>query len=128
MTVFIITDTVWNFSGIFDSSEATGKEQVSFTINGEKRIEDIYIGDLPGITSIECSFRVDAADIQITLEYIGTSEEITVSEICLLSDGYDVINGLFEDLEAGEYRLTVAVAAENEAYTGSTAFNFAVVE
>ncbi|MBQ7875011.1 MAG: carbohydrate-binding domain-containing protein [Oscillospiraceae bacterium] len=127
MTVFVITDTVWNFSGIFDSSEATGKEQVSFTVNGKENMEDLYKGDLPGITSVECGAEVDKESIQLTLEYIGTSEEITVSEICFLSDGYEAINGLFEGLEEGTYRLTIAVTAENEDFAGSSSFTFDVV-
>ena len=64
--------------------------------------------------------------MQITLSYIGAEEDITVSEICSLYDGYEKINGLFDGLLAGEYRLTVAVLAENEEYTGSDSFDFVV--
>ena len=127
-SVFVITDAVWNFSGIYDSPKATGKETVSFMINKASSMEDIFVGDLPEITSVECSKEVPEEDIQFTLEYIGSSEEITVSRICLLSEGYGAVNGLFEGLEAGSYRLTVGVAAENTEYTGSSIFYFDVVE
>ncbi len=127
-TQFTITDRIWNFSGIFDSPKATGKEQVTFGINGRNRFDDIYKGDSPEIYSIRCEKDIPASQIQITLESIGGNETNSVSKICLLSEGYEAVNALFEGLSVGTYHITVAVVAENEHYSGSSSFNFKVVD
>ena len=105
-----------------------GKERVFFTINGEARFEDVYIGDIPEIESIECSEKIPLEQVQVTLVYSGRDENINVSRSCLLSDGIDAVKGLFKDLEPGDYCLTIKVSAENEEYSGSTIFNFDVVD
>ncbi len=127
-TKFVISDSVWNFSGIYDSPKATGKEHVTFTVNGRIGIDDIFIGDIPEIDYIECSKDVPKSQIQLTLEYIGGDDSISVSRICLLSEGDKAVKALFEELPLGKYCLTVAVVAENSKYSGSSAFNFSVVD
>ena len=127
-TIFIITDETKYFSGIHDSFKATGKEKVEFTINGKNRLEDIYIGDLPEITSIECGKDIPAKHVVITLEYSGLSEEIEVKRSCVLSEGYKAINELFRDLEPGDYRLFISVSSENKEYSGTNWFIFDVVD
>ena len=127
-TVFVLERGKVYFSGICDSPSASGKERVTFTVNGESRLEDVYIGDIPEIESIECSEKVPSEQIQITIIYTGRDENITVSRSCLLSDGIEAVRKLFEGLEPGDYRLTIGVTDENEKYSGSTIFNFDVVE
>lgn len=127
-TEFVITDGAYSFYGINDSAEESKKERVSFTVDGKNDFGNIAEGSLPGIRSIECSENIGDENIQVTLVYTGSSDEITVSEICLLSDGYKAVNGLFDGLAAGEYRLTVAVVSENGDYTGSDSFDFTVTK
>ena len=91
-------------------------------------IEDIFIGDLPGIKSIECSRKVPEEQIQLTLIYSGRDESINVSRVCMLSEGYEKVNSLFKDLEPGNYRLIVEVTEENEQYKGIQYFAFNVVD
>ena len=125
-TEFVITNEEWSFYGISDSAEETGKNRVTFTVDGKDTFGNLEEGKLPGIKSIECSKDIGSENIQLTLEYTGSSEEITVSKICLLSDGYDAVNELFKGLEAGEYRFTAAVDSGNKEYTGSVSFDFVV--
>ncbi|MBP1569106.1 MAG: carbohydrate-binding domain-containing protein [Oscillospiraceae bacterium] len=127
-TVFVISKEEMGFSGIVDSEKATGKETVEFTVNGMNGIEDIFIGDLPGIKSIECSRKVPEEQIQLTLIYSGRDESINVSRVCMLSEGYEKVNSLFKDLEPGNYRLIVEVTEENEQYKGIQYFAFNVVD
>ncbi|MBQ3561243.1 MAG: carbohydrate-binding domain-containing protein [Oscillospiraceae bacterium] len=125
-TEFVITNEEWSFYGISDSAYETGKTRVTFTVDGKDTFGNLEEGKLPGIKSIECSKDIGSENIQLTLEYTGSSEEITVSKICLLSDGYDAVNELFKGLEVGEYRFTAAVDSGNKEYTGSVSFDFVV--
>ena len=125
---FVVTDETKYFSGVHDSFKATGKERVEFTVNGEKRIDDIYIGDLPEIISIECEKEIPAKHIILTLEYSGLSEEIEVKRSCVLSEGYKAVNELFRDLQPGDYRFYVSVSSENKEYSGTSRFDFDVVD
>lgn len=127
-TVFLLSAESCCFSGIIASAESTGKTNLEFTVNGESRFGDIFLGDGAGIESIGAKEKIKPAFVQLSLHYIGTSEEITVARTCLLSEGYDKVNALFEDLEAGDYCFTVSVSDECADYTGSTEFRFSVVE
>ncbi len=128
MTVFVITDKVYTFSGIYDASKVTGKENVEFEINGGMRIEDLYIGTLPEIKSVTPGGEIPENQIEIILEYIGNDPSLSLLRSCMLSEGYDEVNRLFKDLKPGEYCFTAAVTAENKNYTGSTSFNFDVLD
>lgn len=127
-TVFIINSEYHYYSGILDSSEATGKERVGFTVDGKSRMEDLFSGDLPGIKSIECTGDVPEKDIILTVYYSGMAADIDYSESCVLSDGFEKINGLFRDLEPGSYRLLISVSSENNDFSGSESFAFNVVD
>lgn len=126
-TVFVLKKETPVFSGIADSEKATGKKAVTFTVNGEDRMEDIYLGDLPEIESIGCSENVPEEHIKLILIYTGRDENINVSRNCLLSDGYEKINSLFKDIPVGDYRLSVEVSAENDQFSGIEYFSFDVV-
>ncbi|MBQ6877530.1 MAG: carbohydrate-binding domain-containing protein [Oscillospiraceae bacterium] len=127
-TLFALSPETCIFSGIYDSSKETGKTRVNFTINGETRMENVFVGDLPGIKSIECSEKVPEKDVIIILEYSGRNESKEYSGKCLLSDGYEKINALFKGLPKGDYRLIVSVSEENEKFAGTTEFSFVIVE
>ena len=127
-TVFVLEKENLYFYGIFDSPSAVGKKLVTFTINGETRIEDLFLGDLPEITDINCSEKIPPEQVQVTLVYRGRDESINVARNCMLSEGIEAVKELFRDLEPGNYRLTIGVTAENEEYSGSTVFNFDVVD
>ncbi len=127
-TVFALSRETCFYSGICDSFEATGKTKVSFTVNGENRMEDIFVGDSAKIKSIVCSEKVQDDEIVITLEYSGRDESKTCFRRCVLSDGYDAINALFEGLPKGDYRFTVSVSDKNPKFTGFTEFNFDIVD
>ena len=90
--------------------------------------DDIYKGDVPGIKSIECTEKIAPEDVRITVVYSGRNEEISLSRSCLLSEGYEAVNKLFEGLEEGSYRLTVKAESKNEKYMGITTFYFSVLE
>ena len=127
-TAFVITEQTYYFSGVYDSAKATGKTRVDFTVDGENRIDDIYKGDVPGIKSIECTEKIAPEDVRITVVYSGRNEEISLSRSCLLSEGYEAVNKLFEGLEEGSYRLTIKAESKNEKYMGITTFYFSVLE
>lgn len=127
-TIFVITKESPYFSGVSDSEKATGKESVSFTIDGETRIEDIYVGDKTDIKSIECSKNISEKYIKLTLMYTGRDTNKDLTRSCLLSDGYKKVNELFNDLPTGDYRLIVEVTGENENYRGIQYFSFDVLE
>lgn len=126
--LFIITPETRYFSGIFDSFRGTGKKQVSFTIDGEERLFEMFKGEIPNIKSVECSEEVPSEHIVLELSYRGRDKEKEFSRSCLLSEGYEKINGLFEGLEAGNYCLRVSVSEDNEDYGGISEFNFRVVD
>ena len=126
-TLFLLTEKTRYFSGIFDSSKATGKERVEFTIDGKTHFEDIFKGDIPEIGSIECSENIPLEHVIISLTYEGRAEDINVSRSCLLSEGYYGINRLFENLEEGSYCLRISVSKENPDYSGISEFDFMVV-
>ena len=127
-TVFVITAEKPVFTEITVSEEHSGKKAVSFDINGIKKMEDIYLGDLPEIVSIGCSEKVLPEDIRIILIYTGRDTDVNIFRSCFLSEGYEKVNALFEDLPKGDYRLSVEVAEENEEYMGIEYFSFDVVD
>ncbi len=127
-TIFVLTDEIRYFSGILDSVKETGKERVHFTVDGEKRIEDIFKGDIPEIRSIECTEKIPPEHIVVCLTYEGRSEDINISRGCLLSEGYSKVNELFKDLEVGSYCLSISVSEKSEDYSGLSEFNFQVVD
>lgn len=127
-TVFAITAEKPMFTGITVSEKYSGKKTVSFEINGNKKMEDIYIGDLPEIVSIGCSEDVPPEDIKVILIYTGRDSNISIFRSCFLSEGYEKLNGLFKDLPKGDYRLSLEVAEENEKYMGIEYFSFDVVD
>ncbi len=127
-TVFVLNDETKYYSGIFDSSEATGKERVYFTVNGRERMEDVFKGDIPEIESVECTEKVPEKDVLISLTYEGRAENIEISRNCTLAEGYDAIEALFKDLEVGSYCLKITVSEENGNYNGSSEFGFKVVD
>jgi hypothetical protein len=127
-TVFAITAEKPMFTGITVSEKYSGKKTVSFDINGNKKMEDIYIGDLPEIVSVGCSEDVPPEDIKVILIYTGRDSNISIFRSCFLSEGYEKLNGLFKDLPKGDYRLSLEVAEENEKYMGIEYFSFDVVD
>lgn len=127
-TVFVVTKEKPSFYGVSDSVKGTGKEEATFTVNGKTRLEDIYAGDGAEISSIECSKDVPKEQIKLTLIYSGRDENINVSRSCLLSEGYEKVNSLFEELSAGDYRLIIEITEDNEQYRGIQYFNFDVVK
>ncbi len=127
-TVFVITAEKPVFAEIAVSEEHSGKKAVSFDINGIKKMEDIYLGDLPEIVSVGCSEEVPPEDIRIILIYTGRDADINVFRSCFLSEGYEKVNSLFEGLPKGDYRISVEVAEENEKYMGIEYFSFDVVD
>lgn len=127
-TVFVLAKGKVYFSGIFDSVSVTGKTQAEFTINGMRRFDDIYSGDLPEIKSIECTHKVPPEQVEVTLVYTGRDEAINVFRSCLLSEGIEAVVKLFEGLEPGDYRLSFTISEENEDFCGFSVFNFDVVD
>ncbi len=127
-TVFVLAKGKVYFSGIFDSVSVTGKTNAEFTINGMRRFDDIYSGDLPEIKSIECTYKVPPEQVEVTLVYTGRDEAINVFRSCLLSEGIEAVVKLFENLEPGDYRLSFTISEENEDFCGFSVFNFDVVD
>ncbi len=127
-SVFVLAKGKIYFSGIFDSVSVTGKEYAEFTVNGIRRFDDIYSGDLPEIKSIECTKKVPPEQVEVSLVYTGRDETINVFRSCLLSEGIEAVVELFKDLAPGDYRLTFTISEENEDFCGSTVFNFDVVD
>lgn len=127
-TVFVLAKGKVYFSGIFDSVSVTGKTNAEFTINGMRRFDDIFSGDLPEIKSIECTYKVPPEQVEVTLVYTGRDEAIDVFRSCLLSEGIEAVVKLFEGLEPGDYRLAFTISEENEDFCGFSVFNFDVVD
>ena len=127
-TVFVLAKGKVYFSGIFDSVSVAGKTQAEFTINGMRRFDDIYSGDLPEIERIECTYKVPPEQVEVTLVYTGRDEAINVFRSCLLSEGIEAVVKLFEGLEPGDYRLAFTISEENEDFCGFSVFNFDVVD
>lgn len=127
-TVFVIDGKIRYYSGIIDSSKAMGKERVGFTVNGRSRMEDVFKGDIPEIYSVECTGEVSEENVLISLTYTGTEKNINVSRSCSLSEGYDAVEALFENLETGTYCLRISVNEKDERYNGLSEFDFSVVD
>ena len=127
-SVFVLAKGKVYFSGIFDSVSVAGKTQAEFTINGMRRFDDIYSGDLPEIERIECTYKVPPEQVEVTLVYTGRDEAINVFRSCLLSEGIEAVVKLFEGLEPGDYRLAFTISEENEDFCGFSVFNFDVVD
>ena len=77
--LFIITHETRYFSGIFDSFRGTGKKQVSFTIDGEERLFEMFKGEIPNIKSVECSEEVPSEHIVLELSYRGRDKEKSIA-------------------------------------------------
>ena len=127
-TVFVINSEKPIFTGITLSEKFSGKKTVSFDINGSKKMEDVYFGDLPEIVSIGCSEEVPPEDIRIMLTYTGRDTKINVMRSCFLSEGYENVTALFKGLEKGDYRISIEVVEENEKYMGIEYFAFDVMD
>ena len=72
--------------------------------------------------------EVSEENVLISLTYTGTEKNINVSRSCSLSEGYDAVEALFENLETGTYCLRISVNEKDERYNGLSEFDFSVVD
>lgn len=120
--VFVITSSVHSFSAVTDSTAASGKQKVTFSINGGKGIANVASGGSIVLDSITASSDVPDEDIQITITDVPSEN---YSESALLSGGLDAVAAILPEAE-GTYRLTAAVVSGNAEYTGATSLQFTI--
>jgi hypothetical protein len=121
-TAFILTDTIHSFSAITASTDASGKQKVTFSINAGKGIANAASGGTIALDSIAASIGVPNTDIQVTVTDVPSEN---YSETALLSAGMDAISAILPK-DDGTYRLTVAVVSGNAEYTGATSLQFII--
>lgn len=119
---FVLTDSVHSFSAITDSTDVSGKQKVTFSINDGKGITNAASGGTIVLDSITASAAVPATDIQITVTDVPSEN---YSETALLSEGMEAVSAILPK-DDGTYRLTVAVVSGNGAYTGATSLQFTI--
>lgn len=119
---FIITSTVHSFSGVADSTEASGKERVTFMVNNGNGISSVASGAQVVLEQITASANVPDEDVQITITDIPSEN---YSETMLLSEGIDRLSSILPNAD-GTYQLTVAVVSSNETYTGVSRWQFTI--
>ncbi|GAA0138116.1 hypothetical protein YSY43_49570 [Paenibacillus sp. YSY-4.3] len=121
---FVITKTVHSFSGISESSAATRKKRVTFTVNNVRGIKSVASGEAVALEQVTASADVPEEDIQLTVTDVPSEN---YSETRLLSD----INGSLSEIMPkcdGLYRLTIAVVSSNPSYSGVSQWQFAIGE
>ncbi|MFM9332133.1 carbohydrate-binding domain-containing protein [Paenibacillus mesotrionivorans] len=121
-TSFILTDTVHSFSAITASTDASGKQKVTFSINAGRGIANAASGGTIVLDSITASTAVPDMDVQVTVTDVPSEN---YSETALLSEGIEAISAILPK-DDGTYRLTVAVVSGNAAYTGATSLQFTI--
>ena len=121
-TAFILTGTVHSFSAITASTDASGKQKVTFSVNAGKGIANAASGGTIALESITASTTVPDADIQVTVTDVPSEN---YSETALLSEGMEAISAILPK-DDGTYRLTVAVVSGNADYTGATSLQFTI--
>ncbi len=119
---FILTDTIHSFSAITASTAASGKQQVTFSVNAGKGIANAASGGTIALESITASTTIPDTDIQITVTDVPSEN---YSETALLSEGMEAISAILPK-DDGTYRLTVAVVSGNAQYTGATSLQFSI--
>ncbi|OBR68335.1 hypothetical protein A7K91_14840 [Paenibacillus oryzae] len=121
-TSFILTESVHSFSAVTDSTDASGKQKVTFSINEGKGISSVSSGKSVAVSSITASTDVSEQDVQITITDVPSEN---YSESVLLSDGMEALAAILPEAD-GTYQLTVAVVSGNETYTGATRLQFTI--
>ncbi|MBD2844870.1 carbohydrate-binding domain-containing protein [Paenibacillus sp. IB182496] len=121
-TAFVLTNDVHSFSGVAEASDGTGKTAVTFTVNGGEGIASVASGDAIVLDDIAASADVSEDAVQLTITDVP-SEDYAVT--WLLSDGADALEEALPTAD-GTYRLTIAVAAGNETYTGVSEWLFTI--
>jgi len=116
---FMLTNNVSSFSGISDSSDASGKIKVTFNVNNGKGLQSTA-GQSVILDSIVANADVSDTDIQLTITDIPSED---YAETYLLSEVKNSLANILPE-EEGQYRLTIAVVASNETYTGASQYVF----
>ncbi len=119
---FVITNTVHSFSGISDSTDASGKKRVTFSVNNGAGLTGSASGSKPQLTSIKASADVPAQDIQVTVTDVPSEN---YSETRLLSELQSSLSDIMPKAD-GTYRLTVAVVSGNAEYAGVSQWQFTI--
>jgi len=116
---FTLSSNVFSFSGISDSSDASGKTKVTFSVNSGNGLQNTA-GQSVVLDSITASADVPETDIQLTITDVPSED---YAETYLLSEVKDSLANILPE-EEGQYRLTIAVVASNETYTGAAQYVF----
>ncbi|MHA7967156.1 S-layer homology domain-containing protein [Paenibacillus sp. CAU 1782] len=119
---FILTETVHSFSAVTDSTDASGKQKVTFSVNEGKGISNAASGKSVAVNSITANREVPEEDVQITITDVPSEN---YSESVLLSDGMEALAAILPEAD-GTYQLTIAVISGNETYTGATRLQFTI--
>lgn len=117
-TEFVLSDSVHTFSGISDSTQDSGKTQVTFSAN-----VSVSKNGTVTVSDIQASQELDPSHVQISITDVP-SENYAAS--CLLSDGDEALADILPT-DPGTYQLTIAVTNDSE-YTGVRQFSFTIAQ